>query len=409
MTTRRDFLTLAGAAAAVVTTAGCKAAVRPTASKPVPPDALLVTVSGGSAIVRGSDVQALGDTIATPDGRRLIRALAAGPDTNLLTMSADTGQIVGTHTLPGRWAPRVASSDGGYIALTSPDRGGTTGYAPSAQARSTIAVIDPDARAEYLELAGNYVPDAFSTSGTMYALEWLPATSPDYYRVREIDLATRTPTPLLTRAKVPIPPGAEEQMRGEGRLAAFGPGLAVLYTLYTHQPGHEHTRDLIAGTHHDVNAFVHTLQLDQHWAYCVDLPAPFGGGPAPGHTIATAGDGAVFVADITSGQLAAIDPDALAIKTVTQIPAGTGAASAAAAHEHVFIGAGSAVHVIRRKDLAVIASWHVAGAILGLAVNTDGSRLYVGTVGELAWLDTRTGTHQGSLPVPGLTGLLRRL
>lgn len=408
MTTRRAFFTLAGAAA-VVTTAGCTAATHPKASTSVPPDLLLVAVAGGSAIVRGGQVQALGDAIATPDGRRLIRALAAGPDTNLLTTSAATGQIVGTRTLPGRWGPRVASSDGGYIALTSPDRGGTTGYAPSAQARSTIAVIGPDAHTEYLDLPGNYVPDAFSTSGAMYALEWLPATSPDYYRVREIDLATRTPTPLLSRAKVPIPPGAEEQMRGEGRLATFGPGLEVLYTLYTHQPGHEHTRDLIAGTHHDVNAFVHTLQLDQHWAYCVDLPAPFGAGPAPGHTIATAADGAVFVADITSGQLAAIDPDALAIKTVTSIPAGTGAASAAAGHAHVFIGAGSEVHVIRRNDLAVIASWHVTGNIHGLAVNADASRVYVGMVGELAWLDTRTGTHQGSLHVPGLTGLLGRL
>jgi hypothetical protein len=324
-------------------------------------------------------------------------------------MSADTARIVGAQTLAGRWSPRVASIEGGYIALTSPDRGGTTGYAPSAQARSTIAVIGPDARAQYLDLPGNYVPDAFSASGTMYALEWLPATSPDYYRVREIDLATRTPTPLLSRNKVPIPPGAEEQMRGEGRLAAFGPGLAVLYTLYTHQPGHQHTRDLIAGTNHEVSAFVHTLQLDQHWAYCVDLPAPFGAGPALGHTIATAADGAVFVADITSGQLAAIDPDSLATKTVTRIPAGTGAASAAASHEHAFIGAGPLVHVVRRSDLAVIASWQFTRAVQGLAVNADGSRLYVGTVGELAWLDARTGTPQGSLSVPGLTGLLRRL
>jgi hypothetical protein len=117
----------------------------------------------------------------------------------------------------------------------------------------------------------------------------------------------------------------------------------------------------------------------------------------------------VFVADITSGQLAAIDPDALAITTVTKIPAGTGAASAAASHEHVFIGAGWMVHVVRRSDLAVIASWYFVGPIQGLAVNADGSRLYVGTVGELAWLDARTGTHQGSLSVPGMSGLLRRL
>jgi DNA-binding beta-propeller fold protein YncE len=389
--------------------AGCEAATPAKTTKVAAPDLLLAAVPGGRVIVRGGDVQALGDAIATPDGRRVIRAFEVGADTNLVTMSAATGQVVAATKLVGRWAPRVTSGDGGYVALTSPDRGGTTGYAPSAQERSRIAVICPGAPVEYLELPGNYVPDAFSASGSIYALDWLPATKPDYYRVREIELATRQPTPLLTRNKVPIPPGDEEQMRGEGRLAAFGPDLTVLYTLYTHQPGHEHTRDLISGQQHEVHAFVHTLQLDQHWAYCVDLPDPFGSGPTAGHTVATAPDGAVFVADLTSGRLAAIDPVALTIKSVTDIPTGTGVASAAATRAYVFVGAGPVVHVIGRDDLAVTATWQVGGAVQGLAVNADGSRLYVGLPGEVAWLDAGTGARQGSLAVPGLTGLVRRL
>ena len=408
MTTRRDFLTLA-ALGATATAAGCTARTGAGAPRPGTTDPLLVAVARGQAIVRGDRVQALGDAIASPDGRRVISATPAGPDTAVVVTSAASGQLVAARTLPGRWAPRVASLDGGYAAFTSPDRGGTTGYAPSAQARSSIAVLGPGGQPDYLDLPGNYVPDALSTSGTMYALDWLPAIAPDHYRVREINLTTRQPAPLLTRDKVPIPPGDEEEMRGEGRMAAFSPDLAVLYTLYTHQPGHEHTRDLISGGHNESEAFVHTLFLDQHWSYCIDLPDPFGTGPAAGHAVATAPNGEVYVADITGGRLAVIDPDQLTVATVAAIPTGTGTASATVGGAYLFLAAGSTVHAIARRNLAVAGSWTAGGAVNGLAVSADGNRLYAGSQGGVAQLDARTGTHLGSVPIPGMTGLLRRL
>ena len=40
-----------------------------------------------------------------------------------------------------------------------------------------------------------------------------------------------------------------------------------------------------------MHAFVHTLSLDQCFAYCIDLPAPFGEGPAEGHAIAVGRSG----------------------------------------------------------------------------------------------------------------------
>lgn len=192
-------------------------------------------------------------------------------------------------------------------------------------------------------------------------------------------------------------------------MAAFAPDLTVLYTLYTNQPGHEHTRNLIAGTRDTANAFVHTLQLDQNWAYCVDLPAPFGNGPAAGHAIAAAPDGAVFVVDITSGRVACIDPDSLTVTRVTSIPTGTGTASAVATDAHLFIGIGSTVHVIAWPAMAVLGGWPLPGTIRGLAASDDAGRLYVGTPGHVVWIDSRTGTVEGTMPVPGLTGLLRRL
>ena len=114
----------------------------------------------------------------------------------------------------------------------------------------------------------------------------------------ELDLASGKVGPLLTRAKAPVPAGAEEEMHGEGRQAVLSPDREVLYTLYTHQPGHRHTRDLIAGRRGNVHAFVHVLHLNERWAYCLDLPGPFGTGPASGHAVAVSADG---------GQLAVVD------------------------------------------------------------------------------------------------------
>ncbi len=401
----------AGAAASLATagTAGCSTRT-PTArpGTPAAPDALLAGTPGGLVLLRDGKSLALGDALVTPDGSRILRAVPVGADTDLITLAAATGAPLAAQRLTGRWSPRATSRDGGYLALTAPQRGGTTGYAPSAQDRTPMVLLDAG-RPRYLTLAGNYVPDAFAADGALYVLDWQPAQAPDHYRVRELAPTTEIPTPLLSRAKVPIPAGAEELMRGEGRLAAYRPDLSALYTLYTHQPDHTHTRDLLAGTHNPVGAFVHTLTLDQHWAYCVDLPAPFGDGPAEGHTITTAGDGAVYVADTGSGRLARIDPDSLSVAEVASVPTGTGTASAASTATRLYLAAGTTIRAIDRATLTVAATWPVAGVVSGLATSADGTLLYVGQPDQVLWLDAGTGARRGALAVPGLRAPLRRL
>ena len=102
--------------------------------------------------------------------------------------------------------------------------------------------------------------------------------------------------PLLLRDKTLVPPGAEEEMRGEGRQAVLSPDRTRLYTLYLHQADHQHTRDLLPGRHAPdgttVHAFVHVLSLTEGWAYCLDLPAPFGEPAAGTHALTVSPDGA---------------------------------------------------------------------------------------------------------------------
>jgi hypothetical protein len=99
----------------------------------------------------------------------------------------------------------------------------------------------------------------------------------------------------------------------------------------------------------------------------------------------------------------------LTVATVAAIPTGTGTASATVGGAYLFLAAGSTVHAIARRDLAVVGSWTAGGAINGLAVSADGNRLYAGVAGGVALLDSGAGTRLGSVPVPGMTGLLRHL
>jgi hypothetical protein len=263
-----------------------------------------------------------------------------------------------------------------------------------------------------LDLTGNYEPDAIRTDGAgLFVLDWLPAKAPDRYRVRVVDLATGAPGPLYTRDKVPVPAGAEEEMRGEGRQAVFAPGAQTLYTLYTHQPDHVHTRDLLAGRRDaDVHAFVHTLDLQIGWAYCLDLPAPFGDGPAAGHTIAISPDGLrLFVADRTSGRLAVASTKDLTVSKVITIPSGTGTASSAVSPDGraLYVGGDSRVDVVDLAALAVGASWDVRYDVRGLALSRDGQRVLLGYPGGVAWRHAGSGAELGRLAVPGLTAVRR--
>jgi DNA-binding beta-propeller fold protein YncE len=402
MTTRRNFLTLVGGGAAL-TLAGCGPSVLPVA--PVagqnPPDILLVDTESGLSVVRGNAVQGYGAAVLTPDAATLYAARPAPDSTELRGISVRTGQVTSSVRLAGSWVPSVAGANPGVVALT----------APGPARDRTGLLITGAGEPVRLDLAGNYVPDAFSSDGRgLFVLDWRPAANPDHYRVREIDLTTKAPTALFTRDKQVVV--NEEDMAGQRRGAVFGPGPEVLYTLYTQQPGTvDHRWDA---------AFIHTLQLGQHWAYCIDLPEPFGLGPNAGHALALAPDGqGLYVADTGSGRLAAIDTESLTVSRGVDLPKLAGKATFAAVNEDViFVGAGTRIQVVDRASLGLLATRTLPAEVRGLALGTAG-QLYVGQPGAVSWYDAprwydvaaRSGPAAipvralGSVAVPGLSTL----
>ncbi len=374
---------MAGGLAGGVLLAGCSA--RP--ARPVGvPDLLLAETPTGLALVHGIAARALGSGLPTPAGTSVYAARPAGDGTVLSRVDARTFAVTGRTVLAGRWVPRVVSSDGRLLALTAPGPG-----------PSPILVVDGGRERSRLYLPGNCQPDAFARDG---AALFVLARAGDRYRVRLVDLASGAFTPMLTRDKVPVPLGGEDELRGTARTAVLAPGGGMLYTLYTQQGGEGSDESA---------AFVHTLDLTVGWAYCLDLPAPLGTGPAAAHTIAVTPDGRrLLVADLSSGHLVIAHTDALTVEHVLGVPTGTGTAYAVApdGSELLYLGIGTAVTVVDVGVLNTVARWDAGGEVRGLAVSPDGTRLLVGYPGAVGWRAVGDGRPLGRVPVPGLTRIL---
>jgi hypothetical protein len=401
MTTRRTLLTMMATAAAGAA-AGCNVGTQQNKTAPSGvPDVLMARTQDGLAVIRGSEVQSLGTGAASLSGSTVCVAKAGA----VSVISTLSGVTTGRYEIAGDWVPRTVATAGDLVALTRPV---TDAVHPSARKSTTIVFGGAVGEVLRHELPGVIEPDAFTADGTgLFVLEWLPATAPDHYRVRHLTMGSGKLSPLYTRDKVPIPAGDEEEMRGEGRAGVPSPDRKVLYTLYTHQPGHQHTRDLISGrTNPDVHAFVHTLQLEQGWAYCVDLPLPFGLSDAAAYTSTLSADGVwLFVADLAVGKLAVINTEALAVTKVLDIPRLTGAAYATAARDRVFIGAGETVTVLDRLG-GPVTSWNLDRPLRGLAVSHDQDRVYLGFEGGVSWRDL-DGNRLGETALTGLLSVVR--
>ncbi|WP_229071181.1 hypothetical protein [Actinoplanes sp. DH11] len=392
MTTRRTLLLLAGSGLALAAT-GCDEPASAALT-----DVLLADTATGLVRIDGGGARPIGRSAAlSHDGRHLY----VSRDDGLDQVDPATGAALRGFGHGGGWLPRAISADGRLCALAP------TGPVPVPPARawSPILVSGPDGPRK-LRLPGVVEPDAFTADGSgLFVLEWLPATAPDHYRVRLLDLATGRLDPLNTRDKTPVPAGAEEEMRGEGRQAVLSADRTMLFTLYTHQPGHAHTRDLVSGRPGNAHAFVHVLHLVDRWAYCLDLPHPFGESPAQAHAIA-ADTRHIAVADLGSGKLAYAGAASLTVERVLDVPL-SGATDAALilTPAQTLIGGAGTVTVLDRETGGVVRDWPVPAPLRGLGLSRDGRRLHTGGAGEVVWFDSGTGTRLGRVPAPDLTAL----
>ena len=296
--------------------------------------------------------------IADLDGSTVV----SQTDGEIIFTSAGSDEAVDV-AIDSRSRLRVVSADGTRAALLE-----------AADGVSRITVVDlKRAAPRVFELAGLVEPEAFSTDGRLlYVVDHQASEQPGSYRVRPFNLETGELEDILGPTKLPF----DEAMNGTGRRQIWSPDGTRLYTLYIRQALHQHSEL--------TNGFVHVLDLDDEWAYCLDLPPAFGAGDLDSTALAVAPDGnSIAVADLHAGQLAFASTTDLEVTRTVELPilSPSGPLEIGLTSEHVAIGWESEVHWFDAETLRPInETVNLSAALIGF---TPTGRNHV-----LAWTDS---------------------
>jgi hypothetical protein len=286
--------TIGAAAVTLVLVAGCGSqpgvGAPPTASTPAPAEPLVLVQlhRGVGAVPVGSDDPRWADpsAVAALDGSAVFSIRRSAGADELARLDPDTGDAITAWPLPSTMESISAVSPGGrWVALTD----GPAAYTPGAPRPATrLVVFDTDTGSESrrLELRGDVRPEAFSVTGELvFALDYRG----DSYRVQTVYLETGEQYDTSSRDKSV----EREDMYGTSVRAVLSADKTLLSTLYRNPDP-------------DEPAFVHILDLQNGWAYCADLTAPFGTGPEGSDRIEITPAGTVVVAATQVNRIAEI-------------------------------------------------------------------------------------------------------
>jgi len=383
-------------------------------TRPVAP----VLVSDGAGTISSVDLDTgaarftATNAVRAADGSRIYRTEEADGATVVEVLDPESGDIVASTSLGAKLEIRAVSPLGGAAALMAPRPPGGDLYVPSPREVTSINVVWLDGReAANYTLKGNFEPETFSTDeSTLFLLEFYPATAPDRYFVRQLDLTTGEITEVTTPDQE-IGIELNPEMRGHARAQAMAPDGSYLFSLYTigqdEAPVHDPADP---GT--DRWAFVHTLNLVEKWSHCIFLPLPFGTGVESALSLGIAGDGRdLFVVDASTEAVARIDARKLQIDAVEVIPglASSMARPLAVGPEIVYIGMDHSVLEMGRETLIPNAAFVVNQSdgwlpITGLELAPDGRTLRVAHHNTISVLDMPTEKVVATLTSPGRTG-----
>ncbi len=397
MTSRREVLS----AAALMSAAGLLAACErlPEARPEQAGDRLLIAHRDGLGIFDGGTRKWLAEPKAGTATDARLFSLDSG---RLRVHDTATAQLSAESSLDGQWTPRAASHH--QVALLAGSHAAADIYRPEPRVKTSLLVMRDGKERKRFELDGNFEPEAFSGDGDrLFLLDYLPPKAPDVYRVRVLHLVSGQVEPLLTRAKSVVPPPGEEVMRGQGRQALHDRRHNMLFTLYTHSGEHQHTGELLGvrpGAP-NVHAFIHALHLQEGWAFCIDLPEPFGTQGPEGHAIAMSANGLeLYAISARHGRVAVIDPQGLVVLQTRDFTPMAGAAYALGLpDDRLLIGAGNALTMLDRSQAH---ESKLGFELRGLAL---GSRLWAGRDGGVSVLEAQTGRELDRMEIAGLTAL----
>jgi hypothetical protein len=328
-----------------------------------------------------------GTVLATEAGRLVVRDARTGTVTQSVAVGA--GLTVST-----------ISPDGSSVALSPAP---ASSYLPPGRTQTTIVIVRlPAATVMRYDLAGNLAADAFSTDDRgLFLASYLPPESPDRYQITSLDLVAGEVNGIFGRQKEAL-----EDMRGRVGTKVLAPDHTTIYTLYLRPPGQA------ALGSDGTRAEVHTLKLDQGWAYCVDLPPGFGGSDLATSALAVSSDGTrLYAVDRALHQLVEIDTTGLTITRTVDLPFREPAAPTSmvvGSEGRIYVSDGPTVLVIGADTLAVVDRWRTPGSVTGLAVAGDGRGVAASIAQRVDVLGT-SGGIQASIPAPADATAIRRI
>jgi DNA-binding beta-propeller fold protein YncE len=338
----------------------------------------------------------------TPDRSALLTTESGGGSTVLSSRDPVTGAVTGSTRLKGELTIRTVSPRGEAVALM-PGPKGEGLYQAGSRERTSLTVSYLDSRGpRTYDLPGNIEPEMFSyDEGALFVLQFEPPLDPTSYLVRRLDLATGEVTDTES-PQVELNP----RMRATARAQVLHPDGTYLYTLYTvpndGQPVYGGETDDEAPRY----AFVHIINLEEEWSYCLFLPTPIGTIDEAAVGLGVSPDGTqLVVADAGSATVARIDTEELTVTGTSRIDALSQDQSKAvvslADDSTLYLSAAGQLLEIDLGTLSVGFAWEVQGTVTGLGVSATGDQLRVAHDGVITLIDRSTRREVGVLDVPG--------
>jgi hypothetical protein len=291
-----------------------------------------------------------------------------------------------------------------------PPAPGTDPWAPVPRTRTTIVVADPSGgvEPERFRLRGNLEPEAFSTDGEfLFVIQYLPPAAPSLYRVAALELEDGDVYPVVGRFKT-----WARRMPGTRLEQLLAPDGGQLYTLYSSQPAeYADGYDVAQSSSDRPVAFVHVLNLQDQWAFCLPLPKRLWDAPAGQQAMAASPDASrLYVADPSRDTVAVIGASRTRVLGTETVDFATddpehAAAAVSPDGDTLYVGTGDAVIALDTASFEIRYRWPTRAPVQALSTTADGALLYAAFADGIDVMDPATGAVQGSIPVDGALAL----
>ncbi len=299
------------------------------------------------------------------DGKHYFAATQFGDETRFKEFDPLTGQLRMEYQIRDQWIVGGVSLQGNWIALTKANGSKTN--------TNIVVVYMVDGKIIHsLNLDGNFEVEAISADGnSLFLIQYLSAKSSERYAIRLYDLARGELVPGALRAK-----GEPEEMVGIAYNQVASPDGRWLLTLYLD------TQNKLA--------FIHTLDLQDKFAHCVDLPSGDGDlDLLKYYTLSLSPDGSkVYAVNAALGIVAEVDLDSRRVIRAVEFdrrPVAAADDPQAQFSHSIVSGDGQTLYFANGNDVwaydtlsGKVGERYTADApIVGLGLSGDGKRLYI--------------------------------